>query len=154
MPEKTITGWLVVDWKDGSHRTRQSKPDQHELGSNELLAEIAVDVNVPEVDIPKLALDIDVPEPQVYAATLEALDDEALPDWTDAVHEVVATREPDIEVADRTALPDLIDQLTTRTLLQVNTRPNPEHVHDYVTDVVMQTRGADEDSEEVTEADA
>lgn len=147
MPEKKIDGWLVVDWKDGSHRTRQSEPEHHELGSNELLAEIEIGVNVPEVDVPTLALDIDVPEPQVFAATLEALDDADLPDWTDAVHEVVSSREDDIEAADRMDVPDLIDQLTGRVLLHVNTRPNPEHVHDYVSDVVMQLREGEAESD-------
>ncbi|AAM88734.1 hypothetical protein PhiCh1p61 [Natrialba phage PhiCh1] len=26
MTEKTISGWIVVDWRKGKHRTRQSKP--------------------------------------------------------------------------------------------------------------------------------
>lgn len=66
MPEKTIDGWLVVDWKQGTHRTRQSKPKQSELGSTELLAELSVHVTVPEVDIPTLAVEIDVPEGKPY----------------------------------------------------------------------------------------
>lgn len=144
MPEKTIDGWLVIDWKTGQHRTRQSKPKHSELGSNELLAELRVNVSVPEVDVPTLAVDIDVPEPQVHAATLEALGDEELPDWTDAVHDVVAEREADIRDADRAALPDLVDVLTSRALLSVNTRPNPEHVNEYVADVVYRLREGEE----------
>ena len=71
MREKTIKGWIVIDWKEGTHRTRKSKPGS--LGTNELLAKL-------------------VPEPQVHAATLEALDDEELPDWTDTAKDRKSTR--------------------------------------------------------------
>jgi hypothetical protein len=81
--EKTITGWLVVDWKGETHRTRKSKPSASELGANELLAELRVNVTVPEVETPTLAVNIDVPKPQVEAAELDALDEDELPDWTD-----------------------------------------------------------------------
>jgi hypothetical protein len=97
--EKTISGWIVVDWKEGSHRIRKSKPDS--LGTNELLAKLSIDVTIPEVDVPELALQIDVPEPQVHAATLEALDEDDLPDWTDTTHGIVADHEDRIlECAD------------------------------------------------------
>lgn len=84
--EKTITGWLVVDWKQDSHRTRKSKPDS--LGTNELLVKISIIVTVPEMDVPDLALEVDVPEPQVRAAALEAPHEDELPDWSDTATEL------------------------------------------------------------------
>jgi len=135
--EKTITGWLVLDWKKENHRTRQSKPGASELGTNELLAELKVNVSVPEVDVPTLAVDIDVPEPQVFAATMEALDDEDLPDWTDAANAVVNNHADAIaDVSDQAEKRDLVDTLTTRTLLDVNTRPEPDQVRGYVDQMV------------------
>lgn len=140
--EKSINGWLVVDWKSGQHRTRKSKPKQSELGNNELLAKLAIDVTIPKVDIPTLAVDIDVPEPQVYAATIEALGEDELPDWTDAVHEVVENYGGlEKAYAER---PDSIDIITSKTMLEVNTRPNPQKVWDYVHELVTENGvGAD-----------
>lgn len=128
--EKTITGWLVIDWKQGSHRTRKSKPDS--LGTNELLAKLNVDIEIPDVDVPELALQIDVPEPQVHAATLEALDDEELPDWTDTAGEFVIGYEAELAEADYGERKDLVDVLTTRTLTEINTRPDPSQVRQYI----------------------
>jgi hypothetical protein len=130
---KTISGWLVVDWKDETHRTRKSKPSASELGANELLAKLAIDVSVPEVDVPTLAVDIDVPEPQVYAATLDALDEEDLPDWSDEAAAVVDNEELKISnAANDQEFGDVVDELTAKVLLRVETRPNPANVREYV----------------------
>lgn len=139
MPEtKTIDGWLVVDWRRGSHKTRKSKPSQSELGSNELLAKLEIEVNVPDVDTATLAVEIDVPEPQVFSATMEALSDEDLPDWTDAANDVIEQHESQLRAASGSPdeLGDLVDTMTTRTLLEVNTRPKPERVREYVLETV------------------
>lgn len=158
--EKTIDGYLVVDWKKGSHRTRKSKPSAGELGTNELLAELKVNVTVPEVDVPTLAVDIDVPEPQVFAATMEALDDEDLPDWTDVANDVVNTHADDIQdITSQAEQRDLVDTLTTRTLLDVNTRPEPDQVRRYVDQMVHRVgngneAGVETDAEKYAEQEA
>lgn len=136
MAEKTIDGWLVVDWKQGTTRTHQTKPGASEIGTNELLAELRVDVTVPDIEVPTLAVEIDVPEPQVYSATLDALDDEDLPDWSNVAAEVVADREAEIASSSADGLPYLIDQMTARVLLNVNTRPAPETVREHVSRLV------------------
>lgn len=145
--QKTITGWLVVDWRSGNHRTRKSKPSASDLGSNELLAKLEVNVTVPEVDVPTLAVDIDAPEPQVFAATMEALSEDELPDWTDVVSEVVHEAGSEIEAAadDPEALQRVVEQLTARTLVRVNSRPKPEQVQDYVAEVVRRVRDGGEE---------
>jgi len=133
--EKTITGWIVVDWKEGSHRTRKSKPDS--LGTNELLAKLSIDVTIPEVDVPELALQIDVPEPQVHAATLEALDEDDLPDWTDTAAGIVSDHRYDIRACeDGHEAHNLVDQLTARTLFEVETRPDPKNVREHIRQLV------------------
>lgn len=140
MPEKTIDGYLVVDWKDGTHRTRQSKPSRSELRTNELLAELEIDVTIPDVDVPTLALEIDVPEPQVFAATLDALADEDLPDWAETANEVVDREQLAIEHADGGDVENLIDRLTARTLIEDPGRPDAEIVREYIDDVVEELR--------------
>lgn len=139
MSEKTIGGWLVIDWREETHRTRQSKPSRSELGKHELLADLSIDVNIPDVEVTELALEIEVPEPQVRAATLEALDDEQLPDWTDAANEFIA----DIP-SDRYQSPgDYANAVTVKTLREVNTRPDPDRVYEYVSQTIADTNGGD-----------
>lgn len=130
---KQIDGWLVVDWKKGKHRTRKSKPSAGDLGTNEVLAKLSVEVEVPEVDVPTLSVKVDVPEPQVFAATLEALDDEDLPDWSDTAIDVVEDhRDAIADAKSQSDYRDLVDTLTTRVLMQVNTRPSPKEVRKFV----------------------
>lgn len=129
--KKTVTGWLIVDWRTGSHRTRKNKPKASELGTNELLAKLKVDITVPEVDVPTLAVEIDVPEPTVYAATLEAIDDEDLPDWSKvAVEKVDANR--DFFEGDPHDFETGVDRATIQTLQDAPGRPDVSHVREFV----------------------
>jgi len=143
---KTISGWLVVDWKTGKTRTRKSKPSASELGTNELVAKLNVDVTVPEVDVPTLAVEIDVPEPQVYAATLEALDDEDLPDWSNVANRMVDDNRVAFQQAgNATDFEESVYETTARVLVEANGRPDPSNVRDYVDRMARQIReGADE----------
>lgn len=144
MAEKTITGWLVVDWRDETHRTRQSKPSQSELGANELLAELEIDVTVPEVDVPTLAAKIDVPEPRVHAATMEAVADEDLPDWTEPANEAIDAEELAIKQAPDGDLDRIIDSIVVQTLEDAAGYPDPELVKEYVEETVREMRRAEE----------
>jgi hypothetical protein len=148
--QKTITGWLVVDWKGETHRTRKSKPSASELGANELLAELRVNVTVPEVETPTLTVNIDVPKPQVEAAELAALDEDELPDWTDAVHKRLADVDvdiedvPDLDPVERRALEN---DVALDVLEAVPTRPDPAAVREYVYETIERV-AADEAGDE------
>lgn len=137
---KTITAWLVVDWQSGQHRTRQSKPKHSELGTNELLTKIEIEVSVPDVDVPTLAARIDVPEPRVYAATMEALSDEEMPNWSDAANDVIESEELAIEQAPDGELERLVDSMVTRTLMSAPGLPDPELVKEYIEGAVLEMR--------------
>ena len=155
---KTIAGWLIVDWKQGSHRTRQSEPSAAELGANELLADLKVNVTVPEVDVPTLAVDIDVPEPQVYAATLDALDEDDLPDWTDAATDVVTARRDDIQAAAPTGedqvghWDDLLGSLTLQAVQDAPGRPEVNRVREYVDRLARRVLEGHDPADPATEA--
>lgn len=151
--DKTITAWLVVDWRDGSHRTRKSKPSQRELGTNELLTKVEIDVEVPDVDIPTLAAKIDVPEPRVYAATLDALSDDELPDWTDTANDVIDGEMVAIEQASGGDLDRVIDSITVQTLKQTPGRPDPDLVEQYVQDTVASIRDGQDTADAKAEPD-
>lgn len=138
--DKTIGGWLVVDWRKGQHRTRKSKPKASELGKNELLARLKINVTIPEVEVSTLAVDIDVPEPHVQSAILEALSDEELPDWTDVVAEQVEAF-GGVDAA-KTEWPNSRDIITGRSLVEMNVRPDPQKVQDYV-DAVLRGEADD-----------
>lgn len=141
MTEKTITGWLIVDWKNDQHRTRKSEPNQSDLGAYELPAKLSVDVTVPEVDTPELALEIDVPEPQVFAAHLEAIDDEDLPDWSDTAAEQIDdhAKRFDAAAGNTDAWTNTVDAVTTRVLMDAQGRPKAERVREYVDKVARDT---------------
>jgi len=144
MTEKTISGWLVVDWRSGSHRTRKSKPSQSELGTNELLAELSIDVHVPDVEVPTLSAQIDVPEPRVHAATMEALDEQDLPEWTEAANDVIDAEAVAIRQAANGDLARIIDSIAMQTLEDAPGLADPELVKDYVSDVVLEMREEEE----------
>lgn len=134
MTDKDITGYLIVDWRDETHRTRKSKPAASELGANELLAELDISVSVPEVDVPTLAAQIEVPEPRVHAATLEALDDEDLPDWTDVADEVIHNAADRGRIDSADSMVGLSYELVGRVLSDASGRPDPDLVGEYVDD--------------------
>jgi len=140
MTDKTITAWLIIDWRDGSHRTRQSKPKTSELATNELMTKVEIDVSVPDVDVPTLSAKIDVPEPRVYAATMDALDDDDLPDWTDTANDVIDSEMIAIEQASSGDLDRIVESMVAQTLMQSPGRPEPELVQDYIADMVDQIR--------------
>jgi hypothetical protein len=130
--EKSYKQWLVIDWKTGDSRTRKSKPSASDLNANELLAELNVNVEVPEIDVPTLAVNIDVPEPQVYQATMDALDADQLPDWTDAAVEAIEDRRGDIQAAEGLEYDEVVDSVVLRTLRDAPGRPPVEQVETFV----------------------
>lgn len=135
---KEVEGWLIVDWKQETHRTRKNRPSAGELGTNELLAKLDIEVEVPEVDVPTLAAKIQVPEPHVFTATLDALDDEDMPGWADVVDDVVTDRADEIRRIDgRAEFEGLVDEMTTRALVSMSTRPDPTNVRERVRTVAQ-----------------
>jgi hypothetical protein len=76
---------------------------------------------------------------------LDALDDEAMPDWTDAAAEIAVEHEQRIEEAAPGAETErLVDELTAEVLLAVETRPPAERVHEYLVDVIHESATPEE----------
>lgn len=133
MPDKNIEAWLVVDWKKESVKARKTEPHLSELGTNELKAKVDVDVTVPDVSVPTLSLEIDVPEPRVYAATIEALDEDDLPEWADEAIEQVDQRQVEFEQAGNAPeWSSAVDSATIAVLRQAPGRPDVERVREFV----------------------
>lgn len=134
MPDRNINQYLIVDWRKGKTRTRKSKPSDSELGTNELIAELKINVSIPEVEVPTLAAEIEVPEPMVHSATLEALSDEEMPDWTDTADRLIADRDLGAELngATPTERCEVMDSITLNVLREAPGRPNIDNVTEYV----------------------
>lgn len=138
MTDKTITGWLIVDWKNETHRTRKSKPNASELGANEMVSKLKVDVTVPEVEVPTLKAKIDVPKPQVHAAELETLDGDELPNWTNIADEMIDARSEDVIEAETVAdYESLVMEIVANVMLDAPGMANPETVEEYVHTAVL-----------------
>lgn len=140
---KTITAWLIIDWRDGGHRTRKSRPKQSDLGTNELMTKVNVEINVPDIDVPTLSAKIDVPEPRVHAATLDALADEDLPEWTETADAQIEADDVAIRQAGDGDLRRIQESIVARTLIEAPGRPDPELVGDYVERIVAEIREGD-----------
>lgn len=133
MKTKTISGYLVFNWKDGSHRTRKSKPDS--LGTYEIATPLEIQVEIPDVDVPEIAAKVQVPQPRVQTAVLESLDDDAFPDWSDVAEEYLEAYVERIRSAETLdAVDDLVDQLTTKVLLDLDGIAEPEKVRAFLQD--------------------
>lgn len=142
MTEKTLEYYLVINWKDEQIRALKTRPDR--LGAYELVGELTVDITVPDVDIPDLALELEVPQPKLHEAVIRAVDEEDLPDWSDAATTVI-NRHADI-LDEAGVTDDLVDVLTTRTLLEATGRPDAREVRAYV-EQLLDRVDADADSD-------
>lgn len=135
MTTKNITGWLVINWKDMKHRTRQSKPDS--LGTHEIATKLDVEIKIPDVDVPELAAKVQVPQPRVQTAVVESITDETFPEWSDVAEEVLADALEEGELGecdDLHDVDDLVEQLTTRVLLRHDGVVDAKNVRDYLGD--------------------
>lgn len=147
--QKTIEGFLRVDWKKEKVTARQTEPSVSELGNNELLAKYRFTVNIPDVDVPTLAAEIDVPEPMVYSATLEALEDREMPEYAQIADTVIADRVDDIRDAGDDGLENIIAGITVQTLRETRGRPRLELVEDYVSEVAFEIHGGGDPLDDV-----
>jgi len=127
---KNVTNWLIINWKEGTTRTRKSKPDQSKLGTHELATRLDLDVVIPKVDVPDLAAKVEVPAPIVQTAALEDIDEEDLPDWKAAANDVVSERADADDRPD--TLGDQLDSMVVETLQRAPGRPDVEEVRNYL----------------------
>lgn len=123
--EETIKNWLIINWKQGSTRTRKSKPEPSSLGTHELATSLTLNVTIPEVDVPELVADVDVPQPRVEASELSDLEVEDSPDWMD-VADAVVDDNPDANPLDE------IDRLAVTVLEDAPNRPDVAEVKHYL----------------------
>jgi len=135
--EETIENWLILNWKEGTTRTRKSEPDQRKLGTHEIATRLRIDVHIPEVDIPELAARVEVPGPQVATAVLDDVDEDDLPDWTDTAADVVSEKREaflDVEDSDRgrEAWNALVNEVALDVLKDAPGRPDVDSVRKVV----------------------
>lgn len=127
---KTLDQWLVINWKQGSTRTRKSEPP--DLGTYEIATRLVVDIEIPEVDVPELAATVQVPQPFVQTAVLENVDEEDLPDWSDTAEQVLHEAVGDQDLAEDADVRPLAERLTTRVLVDFGGYAEADEVRDYL----------------------
>lgn len=137
---RTIDGYLVVDWKKEQIRARKTEPNQSELGTNELIADLKVTVTVPEIPVPEVAAAFEVPEPMVESAIAEAIDNRSFADWERTAESVIADRIDEIEEAANGDLDGVINGITVATLRAARGRPDIDEVERYVNAAVAEIR--------------
>lgn len=137
---KTITGWLIIDWRKESHRTRQNKPKASVIGANEIYTKLKVEVEIPEVETTTLSAKARVPKPQVHASDLETLDEDELPSWTNVADRIIEEQYSDIVDAETAEDYDnIVRRMVADVLLNTPGMVPPDVVEDYVHNCVMET---------------
>lgn len=136
---KTVTGWLIIDWRKGKHRTRKSKPNASELGANEIMSKLKVEVEIPEVETTTLSTKARVPKPQVHASDLESLDADELPQWSNVADQKIEEFNDDIMEAETAGdYETIVMGAVARTLLDTPGQVPPDIVEEYVHECVME----------------
>lgn len=135
-----IEGFLVVDWRDEQIRARKTEPKQSDLGTNELVSDLKVVVEIPEIDVPSASIEFEVPEPMVENAVLEALDERSFTDWERMAESQIAERMDEIREADDQQLGNLRDGIVVSTLREARGRPDVADVARYVKEAVEEVR--------------
>lgn len=128
--EESIENWLILNWKEGTTRTRKSEPDQRKLGTHEIATRLKIDVVIPKVEVPELAARVEVPGPQVETAVLDDVDEADLPDWKDVADEVFSDAiDPNPTDAE---LRGHVDAMVVETLQDAPGRPDVSDVRSYL----------------------
>lgn len=137
MPEKEIHNWLVINWRDGSTRTRKSKPSASSLGTHELATELTLDIHIPEVDVDELRARVEVPKPRVEQTALDDVDADDAPDWMDVADEEIQEF-INAHGRDWSAFRERLDTMAVSVLTDAPTRPPVEDVRDYLRQTVRE----------------
>lgn len=77
---KTVSRYLMYDWRDDKLRTRQTKPSKDEISPYEQPFELSLEVKVPEVKIPEISAAFEVPETNVKEVIVDQLELQAEPE--------------------------------------------------------------------------
>lgn len=128
MTTKNINGYLIVNWKDETHRSRKSRPNASELAANEVVVKLDLSVDVPEVETETLAAEIEVPPAKVHTATLDALGPDDLPAWTETAAEVY----DDVLPPDHTPSDKEREMIVGLTIARAESVPSEETVDEFV----------------------
>jgi hypothetical protein len=153
MPNKTYSGYLIVDWRDDEVRFRKTRPDAASRGPTEYPVEVTVEVDVPEFDPPEIATSMSVPEPQVREHVAEELHGGgATPPWAHTVDRAVEHFGDEAAGLDptETAFDDLVSKATGYVLRRAEGYPPVGEVADeletVLTNIATQQEPSDEGS--------
>lgn len=138
MNTKTIENWLIIDWKNSKTRTRSTEPTATDLGTNEVVAPISIDVVIPEVEVDELTARVEVPKPRVEETELADIDADGVTDWQDIADEILETEFGDSFHWSWENWRGERDRYVLRILEQSPGRPSVDEVREYCDEVVQE----------------
>ena len=139
MEKKRISGYLKVDWKGEKISGRKTMPNASELGANELVVPVEIDVAIPKPEVPTLQVNVEAPHARVEAGELEQIPADEQPGWTNIADQLLADRSEEIENSDDVDTLEQIEQtVTAKTLIDAPGRPQAQQVSDYAHESIME----------------
>lgn len=130
MTVKSLSAYLVVDWRDEDLKVRKTKP---ETSPYEVAVPLDLEIEVPEIDVQSLSARLEVPQANVHEIVQGEVHDEELLDWQVTAESVLEDRigpDPDPEQLKE----DSVEQVLGAVMLQAPGVPDPEKVRDYLDD--------------------
>lgn len=133
MNTKQIKNYLIIDWRNETTRTRATEPNASDLGTNEVVAPISVDVVIPEVEVDELTARVEVPKPRVEEIELADVDADGVTDWEDVADEYLGVFEETYECSWETWETEESDFIL-QIIQDAPGRPDVEEVRAYCND--------------------
>ena len=126
MTVKSLSAYLVVDWRDEDLKVRKTKP---ETSPYEVAVPLDLEIEVPEVDVQTLSARLEVPQAHVHKIVQGEVHEEDLTDWQAEAERILM----DYQETGELALDDSIQtQILGEVMMESPGVPDPESVSDYI----------------------
>lgn len=142
---KTLTAYLVVNWKDESLKTRKTEPSEAKLSPYEIAIPANVEVVVPEVEVPEITARVEVPRANVESGLLE----DAAREGDPSIWQAIADEQVEQALSDgRDWSWGLLYELTGKTLTESEVYADPGIVRNYIRDEVQRRAESENEAAE------
>lgn len=138
---KVLNGYLIANWKAEDLKIRKTKPDAGSQRPHEFSIPVAIEIIVPDVEIPELGATVEVPRPSVEANLRSEDAEHADPEgWQAVADEFVEEKVQDGETVSYRDVYEVVG----RVLTEVETYPDAADVENYVHETITEATGNDE----------
>lgn len=127
MTEKTISGYLVVNWQQEDLKVRKTKPT--DLSPYQIALETNLTIEVPDVDTPEIAERLVIPQPTVERVVQQQVTGEEPEEWQQTADEVLMQH---LDEAKTVREEGDLEALLGKVMMQAEGVPDPEQVTSYL----------------------